>query len=146
MADHKVSCIMPTFLIVYLLPLAVSTKVKFARKSHTENMEVDGDERRQSSNMEALNAQTNQESSFAFRMAQELTFLMLAHTLQSMCDGLSSYIAILLTCPSNRPLETGGSCVSRMCHPVDRLVLLQLAWSEQPLTGHSETGQTYLLA
>jgi hypothetical protein len=48
--------------------------VKLARKSHTdEKMEVDGDERRQSSDMEALNAETDQEPPFAFRMAQKLT-------------------------------------------------------------------------
>ena len=41
-----------------LLKYVAATKVKLARKAHTDKgMEVDGDERRQSSNMETLNAQ-----------------------------------------------------------------------------------------
>jgi len=68
---------------------AAATKV---RKAHTdEKMEVDDDEPRQSSDMEALNAQgpsinamVSQEPPFMFKMAQELTFSMLAHALWSM--------------------------------------------------------------
>ena len=84
---------------------AAATKVKLARKAHTdEKMEVDGDERRRSSDMEALNAQgpssdatASQEPPFAFKMAQELTFSMLAHALRSTRDGPNSYVTILLT-------------------------------------------------
>jgi len=84
---------------------AAATKVKLARKAHTdEKMEVDGDERRRSSDMEALNAQgpssdatASQEPPFAFKMAQEFTFSMLAHALRSTRDGPNSYVTILLT-------------------------------------------------
>jgi len=83
---------------------AAATK-KLARKAHTdEKMEVDGDERRRSSDMEGLNAQgpstdatATQEPPFAFKMAQELTFSMLAHALRSTRDGPNSYVTILLT-------------------------------------------------
>jgi protein SMG6 len=86
-------------------PAAGATKVKVARKAHTdEKMEVDGDERRRSSDMDALNAQgpsadatASQEPPFAFKMAQELTFSMLAHALRSTRDGPNSYVTILLT-------------------------------------------------
>ncbi len=85
---------------------AMVTKVKLSRKAQVdERMEVDGDERRRSSDMEALNAQdtsTNaaaspQEPPFAYKMAQELTFLMLAHALRSTRDGPNSYVTVLLT-------------------------------------------------
>jgi protein SMG6 len=84
---------------------AAATKVKHARKAHTdEKMEVDGDERRRSSDMEALNAPgssanatASHEPPFAFKMAQELTFSMLAHALRSTRDGPNSYVTILLT-------------------------------------------------
>jgi protein SMG6 len=79
--------------------------VKLARKAHTdEKMEVDGDKRRRSSDMDALNAQgpstdatVSQEPPFAFKMAQELTFSMFAHALRSTRDGPNSYVTILLT-------------------------------------------------
>ena len=59
---------------------AAVTKVKLARKTHTdEKMEVDGNEWRRSSDMEASNAQRpstdateSQEPPFAFKMVQEL--------------------------------------------------------------------------
>ena len=78
---------------------ATATKVKLARKAHMdEKMEVDGDERRRSSNMEALNAQghstdamVSQEPPFAFKMAEELTFSILAYSLRSTRDGPNSY-------------------------------------------------------
>jgi protein SMG6 len=84
---------------------AAATKVKLARKVHTEEkMEVDGDERRRSSDMEAPNARRpstdateSQEPPFAFKMAQELTFSMLAHALRSTRDGPNPYVTILLT-------------------------------------------------
>src|SRR6266849_7568747 len=84
---------------------AAATKVKLARKAHAdEKMEVDGDERRRSSDMEALNAQrpstdsaASQEPPFAFTMAQQLTFSMLAHALRSTRDGPNSYVTIILT-------------------------------------------------
>ena len=80
---------------------AAATK-KLARKVHTdEKMEVDGDERRRSSEMEVQGASTDasasQEPPFAFRMAQELTFSMLAHALRSTRDGPNPYVTILLT-------------------------------------------------
>jgi protein SMG6 len=84
---------------------AATTKVKLARKAHTdEKMEVNGDECQWSSDIEALNAQcpstdatASQEPPFAFKMAQELIFLMLACALQSMRDGPNFYVTILLT-------------------------------------------------
>jgi hypothetical protein len=92
---------------------ATVTKVKLARKSQTdERMEVDSDERRRSSDMEALNAQSpstvqassvlsdsaaSTEQPFAFKMAQELTFSMLAHALRSTRDGPNPYVTVLLT-------------------------------------------------
>jgi len=67
-------------------------------------MEVDSDERRQSSDMEAPNAQhpstdatESQELPFAFKMARELTFSMLAHALRSTRDSPNPYVTILLT-------------------------------------------------
>jgi hypothetical protein len=67
-------------------------------------MEVDSDEQRQSSDMEAPNAQhpstdatESQEPPFAYKMAWELTFSMLAHALRSTCDSPNPYVTILLT-------------------------------------------------
>jgi len=75
-------------------------------------MEVDGDEHRQSSDIGALHAQSpsivqislvlsdtvaSLELPPAFKMAQELTFTMLVHTLWSTRDGPNSYVTILLT-------------------------------------------------
>jgi len=75
-------------------------------------MEVDSDERRQSSDIGVLHAQSpsivqislvlsdaaaSLELPPAFKIAQELTFTMLAHALQSTHDGPSSYVTILLT-------------------------------------------------
>jgi hypothetical protein len=84
---------------------AAATKVKLARKTHTdEKMEVNGNEWRRSSDMEASNAQhpstdatESQEPPFMFKMVQELTFLMLVHALRSTRDGPNPYITILLT-------------------------------------------------
>jgi hypothetical protein len=82
---------------------AAVTKVKLARKAQTdERMEVDGDERRRSSDVEALRPSTADsaasiEPPFAFKMAQELTFSMLAHALWSTRDGPNSYVTVLLT-------------------------------------------------
>ena len=90
--------------------VAAVTKVKLARKSQTdERMEVDGDDRRRSIDMESQGASTVQASSvlsdsgatteppFAFKMAQELTFSMLAHALRSMRDGPNAYVTAILT-------------------------------------------------
>jgi hypothetical protein len=79
--------------------------VKLARKAHAdEKMEVDGDECRRCSDMEALNAQApstdsaaSQEPPFAFTMARELTFSMLVHALRSTHDSPNSYVTILST-------------------------------------------------
>jgi len=79
--------------------------VKLARKTQVdEKMDIDGDERRRSSEMEALNARStstnaaaSQEPPFAFKMAQELTFSMLAHALRSTRDGPNCYVTVLLT-------------------------------------------------
>ncbi|KAN0103739.1 hypothetical protein V8E52_011684 [Russula decolorans] len=66
-----------------------AAKVKLARKAHTTKMEVNGDERRWSNDMGGLNTQgpsidatASQEPPFVFKMAQELTFSMLAHILR----------------------------------------------------------------
>jgi protein SMG6 len=76
----------------------LTSKVKLARKTHTdEKMDVDGDERRRSSDMEAPDATGSQGPPFAFKMAQELTFSMLAHALRSTRDGPNQYVTILLT-------------------------------------------------
>ena len=77
-------------------PAMATTKVKLARKAHMdEKMEVDGDERRRSTDIE--DATTSQEPPFAFKMAQELTFSMLAHALRSTRDGPNSYVTVILT-------------------------------------------------
>jgi protein SMG6 len=75
-------------------------------------MEVDGDERRRSSDLEAVHAQSpsaiqvspvlsdaaaSLELPPAFKMAQELTFTMLAHALRSKRDTPNSYVTIILT-------------------------------------------------
>jgi protein SMG6 len=67
-----------------------AAKVKLARKAHATKMEVNGDERRWSNDMGGLNTQgpsidatASQEPPFVFKMAQELTFSMLAHVLRS---------------------------------------------------------------
>jgi len=75
-------------------------------------MEVNSDERRRSSDIGALYAQSpsivqiflvlsdsaaSLELPPTFKMAQELTFTMLAHALQSTCDSPNSYVTILLT-------------------------------------------------
>jgi hypothetical protein len=67
-----------------------------------DQMEVDGNKHRQSSDVEALHAQSpstiqvspvlsdtaaSLEPLPAFKMAQEFTFTMLAHTLQSTCEA-----------------------------------------------------------
>ncbi|KAN0109014.1 hypothetical protein V8E52_009718 [Russula decolorans] len=69
---------------------AAAAKVKLARKAHATKMEVNGDERRWSNDMGGLNTQgpsidatASQEPPFVFKMAQELTFSMLAHVLRS---------------------------------------------------------------
>ena len=89
---------------------AAVTKVKLARKSQMdERMEVDGDERRRSVDMEAQGPSTAQafsipsdseasaEAPFTFKMAQELTFSMLAHALRSRRDGPNAYVTVILT-------------------------------------------------
>jgi hypothetical protein len=89
---------------------AAATKVKLARKFQTdERMEVDGDERRRSVDMEAQGLSTAQASSvlpdseasaevpFAFKMAQELTFSMLGHALRSRRDRPNAYVTVILT-------------------------------------------------
>ena len=88
---------------------AAVPKVKLARKTQTdERMEVDGDERRRSVDMEAQGPSTAQASSVlpseacaeapsAFKMAQELTFSMLAHALRSTRDGPNAYVTVILT-------------------------------------------------
>jgi hypothetical protein len=93
--------------------IAAATKVKLARKAQADDrMEVDGDERRRSSDIEAVHAQSpsiiqvspvlsdaaaSLEPPPAFKMAQELTFKMLAHALRSTRDRPNSYVTILLT-------------------------------------------------
>jgi hypothetical protein len=75
-------------------PAVVAAATKLARKAQTgEQMEVDGDERGRSSDMEALHPPTTE----PFRMAQELTFSMLAHALRSTRDGPNPYVTVLLT-------------------------------------------------
>ena len=85
---------------------AATSKVKLARKAQADDwMEVDGDERRRSSDVEALHAQSpsaiqdspvlsdtvaSPEPPPAFKMAQEFTFTMLAHALWSNRDGPNS--------------------------------------------------------
>ena len=93
--------------------MAAASKVKLARKAQADDrMEVDGDERRRSSDLEAVQAQSpsaiqvspvlsdtaaSLEPPHAFKMAQELTFTMLAHALRSKRDGPNSYVTIILT-------------------------------------------------
>jgi hypothetical protein len=93
--------------------MAAASKVKLARKAQADDhMEVDGDERKQSSELEAFHAQSpsaiqvfpvlsdtaaSLEPPPAFKMAQELTFALLAHALRSKRDGPNSYVTILLT-------------------------------------------------
>jgi hypothetical protein len=82
------------------------SKVKLARKAQVDDwIEVDGDKHRQSSDIEALHAQSpsaiqdspvlsNTAASLkpppTFKMAQEFTFTMLAHALWSTYDGPNS--------------------------------------------------------
>ena len=96
-----------------LAAMAAASKVKLARKAQADDrMEVDGDERRQSSDLEAGHARSpsaiqvlpvlsdtaaSLEPPPAFKMAQELTFALLAHALRSKCDGPNSYVTIILT-------------------------------------------------
>lgn len=80
-------CSLPRIIQLVHTPaiLAAVTKVKLARKAQTdERVEVDVDECRWRSDMEVLrlsttNSTSSREPCFAFRMAQELAFLTLAH-------------------------------------------------------------------
>src|SRR6266404_1120701 len=92
--------------------IAAASKVKLARKAQADDrMEVDGDERRRASDADASNPHGVSafqispvfsdivpalEPSPAFKMAQDLTFSMLAHALRSTRDGPNSYVTILL--------------------------------------------------
>ena len=83
------------------------SKVKLAKKPQAdERMDVDVDEHKRCSDVEAPNprispvlsdASASTEPSPAFKMAQELTFKMLAHALQSTRDVPNPYVTILLT-------------------------------------------------
>jgi len=93
--------------------IAAATKVKLARKVQVDDqMEVDSNERRQSGDIEAVHPQSpsvihvspilsdtmaSLEPPPAFKMAQELTFTMLAHALRSTRDGPNLYVTIILT-------------------------------------------------
>jgi protein SMG6 len=93
--------------------IAVASKMKLARKAQADDrMEVDGDERRRSSDLEAIHARNpsaiqvspvlsdtvaSSEPPPAFKMAQELTFTMLSHALRSKRDGPNSYVTTILT-------------------------------------------------
>ncbi|KAI0262907.1 hypothetical protein BC834DRAFT_889594 [Gloeopeniophorella convolvens] len=93
--------------------IAAATKVKLARKSQAdERMDVDGDERRKSSDAEAASplvpnaiqvspalseAASTLELPPAFKMAQELTFAMLAHALKHTGATPNPYITVILT-------------------------------------------------
>ncbi|KAH9053859.1 hypothetical protein EDB87DRAFT_1676684 [Lactarius vividus] len=92
--------------------IAAATKVKLAKKAQAdERMEVDGEERRRSSDVDASNPQglsaiqispalsdamSSLEPSPSFKMAQDLTFGMLAHALRSTRDVPNPYVTILL--------------------------------------------------
>ena len=105
--------------------IAAATKVKLARKAQEDDrMEDDGDERRRSSDMKAVHAQSpsviqvspilsdataSQEPPSAFKMAQEFTFTMLAHALWSTRDGPNSYVTHSSHVPSDSPPASRGS-------------------------------------
>ena len=92
--------------------IIAASKVKLARKAQAdERMEVDGDDRRRSSDVDASNPQgisaiqispalsdaaSSLEPSPSFKMAQDLTFGMLAHALRSTRDVPNPYVTILL--------------------------------------------------
>jgi protein SMG6 len=92
--------------------LAAATKVKLARKAQADDrMEVDGDDRRRSSDVDPSNPQgvsaiqispalsdalPSLEPSPSFKMAQDITFGMLAHALRSTRDVPNPYVTILL--------------------------------------------------
>ena len=106
--------------------IAAATKVKLTRKAQEDDwMEDNSDERRWSSDMKAIHAQSpsviqvspilfdataSQEPPSAFKMAQEFTFMMLAHTLQSTRDSPNSYVTHSSHVPSDSPLASRGSC------------------------------------
>src|SRR6267142_1778401 len=93
--------------------MAAASKVKLVRKAQVDDrMEVDGNEHRQSSNLEAVHAQSpsviqvlpvlsNTTASLkpppAFKMAQELIFALLAHAFMSKCANPNSYVMILVS-------------------------------------------------
>src|SRR5216683_5218252 len=93
--------------------ITATSKVKLARKAQAGDwMEINGDECRQSSNVEALHTQSSTtiqvspmlsdtvaslEPPPAFKMAQELTVTVLAYALQSTHDRPNPYVTILLT-------------------------------------------------
>lgn len=89
--------------------IAAASKVKLARKAQAdERMDVDGDDRRRSNDVDAPNSQGIQispalsdaapslEASPSFKMTQDLTFGMLAHALRSTRDVPNPYVTILL--------------------------------------------------
>ncbi|KAI9455599.1 hypothetical protein BJY52DRAFT_638264 [Lactarius psammicola] len=80
--------------------IAAATKVKLARKAQAdERMEVDGDERSVSAiqiSPALSDAVPSLEPSPSFKMAQDLTFGMLAHALRSTRDVPNPYVTILL--------------------------------------------------
>jgi len=91
--------------------IAAATKVKLAKKAQAdERMEIDGEERRRSSDVDASNPQgisaihispvlsdavPSLEPSPSFKMAQDLAFSMLAHALRSTRDVPNPYVTIL---------------------------------------------------
>jgi hypothetical protein len=91
--------------------IAAATKVKLARKAQADDrVGVDGGERRRSSDIEVIHAQSaiqvfpilsdataSLEPPPVLNMAQNLTFTMLARALRSTRDGPSSYVTIILT-------------------------------------------------
>ena len=92
--------------------IAVANKMKLVRKAQADDrMEVDGDERRRSSDVDPSNPQgvsafqispalsdalPSLEPSPSFKMAQDLTFGMLAHALRSTRDVPNPYVTIVL--------------------------------------------------
>jgi hypothetical protein len=92
--------------------IVAASNVKLARKAQADkHMEVDGDDWRHSSDADTLHPQGVSailispalsdpvpplEPSPSFKMAEDLTFGMLAHTLRSTQDVLNPYVTILL--------------------------------------------------
>ena len=135
--------------------IAAATKMKLVRKAQADDrMEVDGDERRRSSDVDPSNLQgvstiqispalsdalPSLEPSPSFQMAQDITFGMLAHALRSTRDVPNPYVTILLMFLQTIVRHPEGlSALERTIPWADLAVFLTRAPHVSPTHVHSD--------